>query len=251
MARNARQQSESRIYHVMLRGINQTQLFYDSDDRQAFLKRLERFKEEGSYQLYAYALLGNHVHLLMKEGTAPLAQTIKKLSVSYSYYFNARYDRSGYLFQGRFKSEPVDDDAYLLTVFKYIHHNPVRIGERIDSWTSYNDYLKTPVLADTDFMLGMFSDDKDQARRQLAEFLDVPLPEETDFFGLSKPKSINDVKAMEKIRQVGAVDSSSALAELDRADRDQILARLKAEGLTIRQLSRLTGINRGIVQKAK
>ena len=187
----------------------------------------------------------------MKEDAVPLAQTIKALTVSYSYYFNAKYDRSGFLFQGRFKSEPVDEDSYLLTVFKYIHHNPIKIGERIDSWTSYNDYLKAPVLVDVDFILDMFSNNKTQARSQLVEFLGVSLPEETDFFGLAKPKSISDAKAIEVIKQIGAVGSCPELAELHKADRDQILVRLKAEGLTIRQLSRLTGINRGIIQKAK
>jgi len=235
----------------MLRGINQTQLFYDSEDRQVFLKRMERFKDKSSYQLFAYALLGNHVHLLMKEDALPLAQTIKSLTVSYSYYFNAKYDRSGYLFQGRFKSEPVDEDSYLLTVFKYIHHNPLKIGKRIDLWTSYNDYLKAPVLVDTDFILGMFSGNKAQALSQLVEFLDVPLPEETDFFGLAKPKSMPDTLAIEAIKQIGAVGSCTELAQLQKADRDPILACLKAKGLTIRQLSRLTGINRGIIQKAK
>ena len=79
----------------------------------------------------------------------------------------------------------------------------------------------------------------------------MPLPEETDFFGLAKPKGITDTTATEKIMQIGALDSCSRLIELDKVDRGQILVRLKAEGLTIRQISRLTGVNRGIIQKAK
>ena len=107
------------------------------------------------------------------------------------------------------------------------------------------------MLVDVDFILGMFSDDKALARSQLVGFLGVPLPEETDFFGLAKPKSISDAKAIEAIMQIGAVGSCPELAGLHKADRDQMLVRPKAECLTIRQLSRLTGINRGIIQKAK
>ena len=251
MARHARQLSACGIYHVMLRGINHTQLFYDDDDRFAFLERLARFKGEDSFKLYAYALVGNHTHLLIEENTDRLALIVKRLTVSYSHWFNAKYQRSGYLFEGRFKSEPVDDDAYLLTVFKYIHQNPVKIGESIDSWTSYSDYMKTPVLIDDEFMLKMFAKDKDRAREQIGLFLDVPLAEDADVLGTIKPKNLADAEAVERIKRVSGLSSCNRLAELDREERDRVLSQLKEEGFTIRQISRLTGINRGIVQKAK
>jgi REP element-mobilizing transposase RayT len=251
MARQAREVSANRIYHVMLRGINQTELFYDSDDRKAFLQRLKRFKDKGAFELYAYALMGNHVHLLLREGTDTLALIIKRLTVSYSYAFNAKYLRSGYLFQGRYKSEPVDDDTYLLTVFKYIHHNPIKIGKSIDSWTSYNDYMKTPELVDTGFILDIFADTGGSAQEQLRQFLDVALPEDTDIFGEARPKKLTDEVAIARIKGIANLDRCNKLAELDKASRDEILVCLKREGFTVRQLSRLTGINRGIIQKAK
>jgi len=251
MARHARVISSSKIYHVMLRGIDHAALFYDNNDRVAFLERLARFKGKDAFELFAYSLMGNHVHLLLKEGTDTLALIVKRLAVSYSHAFNAKYSRSGYLFQGRYKSEPIEDDAYLLTVFKYIHHNPIKIGEGIESWTSYNEYMDSPTLVDTDFILGMFSNTKSKAQELLREFLGVALPESTDIFGEARPKSLSDEEAITRIREISGLSSCNRLAELDKASRNQMLARLKKEGFTVRQLSRLTGINRGIIQKAK
>ena len=152
---------------------------------------------------------------------------------------------------GKVKSEPIEDDTYLLTVFKYIHHNPIRIGEGIGSWTSYNGYMNSPALVDTGFILGMFSNTKSKAQELLREFLGVALPEGTDIFGEARPKSLDDEEAAARIEEISGLSSCNRLAELDKASRNQMLARLKKEGFTIRQLSRLTGINRGISQKAK
>jgi len=251
MARSARGLGESGIYHVMLRGIDRTQLFYDTEDRLAFLERLARIKDKDSFELYAYALVGNHIHLLIKEGTDTLSLIVKRLTVSYSYWFNAKYTRGGYLFQGRFRSEPVDDEGYLLTVFKYIHQNPVMIGESIDSWTSYNDYMGTSELIDADFMLGMFGESKVKARKELAKFLEAPLPDDSAVLGAAKPQELADEEAIARIKRIGNLERCNELAEFDKASRDQILARLKRAGFSIRQISRLTGINRGIVQRAK
>ena len=234
----------------MLRGINQTQLFYDREDRLAFLDRLSRFKAESAFELYAYALMANHTHLLIKEIKDPLADIIKKLTLSYSHWFNRKYARSGYLFQGRFRSEPIDDDAYLLTVFKYIHHNPIKIGEGINTWTSYDDYMNTSDLTDTEFMLALFADQKSKAKKLLGEFLEIPLPGDFYTLGTTKPKDMSDEEAIERIKEISGLDACNKLAVLDKANRDRILHLLKKEGFTIRQISRLTEINRGIVQKA-
>jgi len=242
MARYARKQSNNGIYHVMLRGINQSQLFYDNEDRKVFLKRLARFKEEDAFLLYAYSLMGNHIHLLLKEGADTLALIIKRLTVSYASWFNAKYSRSGYLFQGRYKSEPVEDEAYLLTVFKYIHHNPIKIGEAIDSWTSYNDYISFPELVDTDFILDMFSADKTDARKRLRQFLNESMPEEAGILGVPKPKTLNDEEATQRIKILANLTACNELARLDRARQNRALALLKREGFTIGQISRLTGI---------
>jgi len=250
MPRGARAQSESSIYHVMLRGINQVQLFYEDDDRHAFLERLGRYVGEGAFIIYAYVLMGNHVHLLLKEGSDSLSRSMKRLALSYSHYFNAKYDRSGYLFQGRFRSEPVDSDAYLLAVVRYIHHNPVKVGESIGHWTSYSEYLDAPVVIDDSFVLNMFSDDKETARSQLKELLLCPDGDELEVSLAGNTRKLSDREAIEIINAVAGTASCNELAGFEKDLRNQVLRQLKDEGLSIRQISRLTEIGKAIVHKA-
>ena len=126
MPRQARKKSGSGIYHIMLRGINRQQIFEDAEDRERFLETIENYKELCGYTIYAYCLMGNHVHILMREGKEDLTQVFKRIAGSYVYWYNWKYHRSGHLFQDRYKSEPVEDDSYFLTVLRYIHQNPVK-----------------------------------------------------------------------------------------------------------------------------
>jgi REP element-mobilizing transposase RayT len=249
MPRTAREKSETGIYHVMLRGIDRMQLFYDSNDYTAFLSILARYKEICGFALYAYCMMGNHVHLLLKEKDVELAEIMKRIELSYSHYFNGKYNRSGYLFEGRYKSEVVLDDTYLLAVLRYIHNNPVKIGKTVSARTSYNDYIKIPRLVDVDFVLNMFHANREQARKEFREFIhDVP---GTEITILSETRRrMNDKDAINLIKRIGSVNECGELAKEDRIKRDSVLAALNKSGLTIRQISRLTGINRNIVFRA-
>ena len=103
--------------------------------------------------------MGNHVHILLKEGQENLTLVLKRIAGSYVYWYNWKYRRSGHLFQDRFKSEPVENDAYFLTVIRYIHQNPIKAGicKQVDGYkfSSYNEYVKRSHLVDTDFCLGI------------------------------------------------------------------------------------------------
>ena len=125
----------------MVRGINQTQLFYGDEDRRAFMERLRRYKLECGFMLHAWCLMGNHVHLLVEEGRIDLSSMMKKILLSYSHYFNRKYDRRGYLFQDRYKSKPIEGDEYLLSVVRYIHRNPLEVGQTTAYWTSFDEYM--------------------------------------------------------------------------------------------------------------
>ena len=155
MPRQARRKSESGIYHIMLRGINQQQIFEDEEDSLRFLETLLKYKEQCGYEIYAYCLMGNHIHILLKEGKENLTLVLKRIAGSYVYWYNWKYRRSGHLFQDRFKSEPVEDDEYFLTVIRYIHQNPIKAGicKNIDEYkfSSYNEYIKKENLVDIDF----------------------------------------------------------------------------------------------------
>jgi REP element-mobilizing transposase RayT len=251
MSRSARRKSEFGIYHVMVRGINQVQIFYDGEDREAFLDRLARYKEECQFCLYAYALMGNHVHLLIKEQEIGLAVIMKKLALSYSHCFNMKYQRRGYLFEGRYRSEPVETDEYLLTVLKYIHDNPRRAGLPAYGNTSHAEYLGKPQLVDTAFVLEMLAQGRQDAKAAYVEFMSREDVMEQSAIDRETPMRISDDDAISLITTVSGLHSPSALCEVKRTERDRVLGVLMVRGLSVRQLARLTGISRSVVQRAR
>ncbi len=89
--------------------------------------------------------MDNHVHLMISEGTEDLSKIMKRINVSYVYYFNQKYKRVGHLFQDRFKSENVEQDLYLLALARYIHQNPLNppLVKKVSDykWSSYNSYM--------------------------------------------------------------------------------------------------------------
>ncbi|GAA0442109.1 hypothetical protein GCM10008983_18990 [Lentibacillus halophilus] len=136
MARKARVKSKSGIYHVMLRGVNRQEIFHEDEDCEKYLEIIKKYKARTAIKVYAWCLMNNHVHLLLKEGNEPLATTMKRIGVSYVRYYNWTYRTTGHLFQGRFRSENVETSTYLLTVTRYIHQNPVKaaIRTKVDKW---------------------------------------------------------------------------------------------------------------------
>ena len=128
MPRAQRKKSSTGIYHLVARGIGQGLIFEQDEDYAQFLSFLRETKKQSCFTLYAYCLMGNHFHLLLKEGAEPISLVFKRLGVRYAQWFNRKYERSGHLFQNRFGSEPVEADAYFLTVLLYLYQNPVNAG---------------------------------------------------------------------------------------------------------------------------
>ena len=118
MPRQARKKSSSGIYHIMLRGINQQQIFEDSEDYNKFLQVLKDSKAISEFKIFAYCLMGNHIHLLIQEQKEPIEQIMKRIATRFVYWYNIKYQRVGHLFQDRFKSELENDlnTANALTV---------------------------------------------------------------------------------------------------------------------------------------
>ncbi|MGV8146463.1 MAG: transposase [Alkaliphilus sp.] len=146
MPRVARRYSESQIYHIMIRGNERKDIFLDEEDKEFFLEIMEIQKDRRTFNLYAYCLMDNHVHLVLDEGDEySISEIMKAIQVSYVVYFNKKYSRTGHLFQGRFRSEAVEDDGYLLAVTRYVHNNPVEakiVNNAHDfRWSSYNIYI--------------------------------------------------------------------------------------------------------------
>jgi len=112
----------------MGRGINGLEIFGDREERKDFLLRLETLCASKSLSIYAWALMSNHFHLLVRTGNVPLANSMRKLLTGYVVNYNRRHKRYGYLFQNRYKSIVCEDDPYLLELTRYIHLNPIRAG---------------------------------------------------------------------------------------------------------------------------
>lgn len=147
MSRQARIISNSKIYHIMIRGINKEKVFRTERYKLKFLEFLKEIKEEIEFSIISYCIMDNHVHLLIHASDDNLAIVMKKINVRYAMYYNRLEKRYGYVFQGRFRSEAVEDDRYLLGVIRYIHNNPIKanISRNIAEyhWSSANDYINT------------------------------------------------------------------------------------------------------------
>jgi putative transposase len=244
MPRVARIKSETNIYHVMIRGINQQNIFVEYEDNERFIATLERYQKEKEYELYAYCLMGNHIHLLMKEGNEPLGNTIRRIGTSYVYWYNWQYGRKGHLFQDRYRSEPVQDDSYFLTVLRYIHQNPLKAGltKNIDEyeWSSFKEYTKEARIVNVEHVLAMFSEDRKTALKRFREF-NMAANDDKCLEITPERKTISD----KKIRQFVLEKYNLELASLQNVDsrtQIEVLRYLKKlEGSSLRQLSRLTG----------
>lgn len=260
MARTPRTTSGTGIYHVMMRGINRQNLFEDTEDYLKFREILCQMvwpKDENGRQLpsrtvfYAYCLMSNHVHLLIRETEEKLGEVIKRIGISYAKHFNSKYQHYGHLFQDRYKSEPVNDAAYFFTLLRYIHQNPLAAGlvKRVCDyeWSSWSDYEQSkngiPTICNTAQVLSRMS------LPELRELVNDPLPKTTivlDYDSGSQSKTDSEVKDF-LIESFG-LKQPSDLQLYSRERRNDILRAAKEYGASIRQLVRLTGISFALIR---
>jgi REP element-mobilizing transposase RayT len=128
MPRKARIDAPGALHHIIVRGIEKRNIFLDDTDRNNFLNRLEKILLETNTACFAWALLPNHFHLLLRTGAYPLATVMRRLLTGHAMNFNRRHARVGKLFQNRYKSILCQEDSYLLELVRYIHLNPLRAG---------------------------------------------------------------------------------------------------------------------------
>lgn len=248
MARQARIKSVTGVYHVMLKGMDSRNIFMDEEDKLLFMEKLIRARELGEYKLYAYCLMDNHVHLLLKEGEE-LGESIKRITVGYVRYHNQKYGRTGHLFNNRYKSEPVEDECYLLSVMRYIHNNPIKAGMTASQveykWCSYQNYLDAYKniygWIDTEMIQGYFKSSVDFEKFSCEENQDDCLEIRT-FVKCTD----EDIRAFIK-----ADTHYFKIMDLTKTERDECINQIYREtGGSIRQLSRVLGIGKRIIENA-
>ena len=193
------------------------------------------------------------VHLLIREREDTIGMAIKRIASSYVYYYNHKYSRDGHLFQERFKSEPVNDMAYFVTLLRYIHQNPVKAGMvsevkdyEFSSWHEFEDKNSTLFpLCDTHTVLNRIP------LNELSELVNEPLSDDVvclDIEDASKGRPSDD-QVMMLIKEKTGATNSSAFQQLPDEIRRSVLIELKGRRASLRQLERLTGIGKSMIYR--
>ncbi|HWP96048.1 MAG TPA: transposase [Syntrophomonadaceae bacterium] len=260
MTRQARELSNTGIYHIIIRGNERKNVFQDSEDKQRFLDGIEAKKKDSSFLLYAYCLMDNHVHLLLNTYNDNLAEIMKSIGVRYASFYNWKYHRVGHVFQDRFKSEPIEDDQYFLAVVRYIHNNPVKagmIGNPADyGWSSFSKYIQ-PVSStwlDTKFVLGLFANDHKAAVNEFVKF-----SMESDNIIFLDSEDGKPIRTLEEGRAYlkEYFENNLIVKEIrqireDKQIRSEVINYLRATtGLSQRNIATLLEINKSTVERNK
>lgn len=252
MARQARVFSETGMYHVMFRGMNKQSIFSDKKDYEKMLSIISKVKDETDMQIYAYCIMPNHVHLFLREAqTGDISVIMKKILSHYAGWYNYKYERCGHLFANRYKSIPIEDDSYVLSLARYIHQNPLKahLSEKLQDYeySSYSDYTENgDGITDIDFLLDMLSEDRYVARKLFLDFSNID-GDDREFEDSIKLK---DVAAKVKIIRVTGGMKPHEIRNLPKEERYALLKKLLDE-YNIQQASlvRLTGISKKTISR--
>jgi REP element-mobilizing transposase RayT len=208
MARKPRIEFEGGFYHVIIRGNHGQKVFLEEEDFLKYLEFLSDYKDRYSFWIYAYVLMDTHIHLLIETGQVPLSKILQGINQRFTMYFNWRYGAVGHLFQGRYKAILCDKDAYLVSLVKYLHCNPVRAGmvrqPEEYRWSSHWEYLgvNKDGLVDTGLLLGMFSGDLKRAWRLYREYMrKEEKTSKEDFYQTVDQRVLGDEAFVERVRQ--------------------------------------------------
>ena len=177
MARRPRIHHQGALYHVILRGNGKQDIFFDDQDRYRFYLLLQEGVERFQCRIHAFCLMTNHVHLVVQVEDIPLSRIMQNISFRYTRWINWCHNRSGHLFQVRYKAVLVDGDSYLLELVRYVHLNPVRAGIAASPddypWTGHKAYCgrETIPWLCSDLALGMLSRKRNAAISAYSAFV--------------------------------------------------------------------------------
>jgi putative transposase len=181
MPRKSRIDAPGALHHIIVRGIERRKLFADDTDRNNLLDRIGVILTETNTSCYAWALIPNHFHLLLRTGKVPIATVMRRLLTGHAGYFNKRHRRSGHLIQNRYKSILCQEDTYLLELVRYIHLNPLRAGliKEFDRLRKYPYSGHSTLMGkvkrdwqDIEWVLRLFDKRQRVARRRYEEFVE-------------------------------------------------------------------------------
>lgn len=247
MPRQRRQMAESGIYHVMLRGVNRDVIFLEDEDRVRFLHALARTREVSGCLVLAYCLMDNHVHLVLRTAGEPIGTVVKRLGIRYAGWFNTKYGRVGYLFQDRFKSVPVETDAQLTVLVRYVWNNPVEAGlvARAEQfpWSSRRFLLGGSTLVDVAEL------EKLLPPATLSALADAAPLRSTDGPVAPEWTQGRTDRARILLRRVAGVRSPEEFGRLDLPTRRRLIRELRTRSVPYEQIAGATGMSTSAVRR--
>jgi putative transposase len=214
MPRKARIDAPGALHHVIVRGIERGKIFRSDYDRKNFLNRLGKLISETQTDCFAWALIPNHVHLLLRTGLVPVSVLMSRLLTGYAVWFNKKYRRHGQLFQNRYKSILCQKDPYLKELVRYIHLNPLRAGlvediKKLDrhQWCGHSVLMnktKQP-WQNVDYVYGLFSEKKRLARTRYRMYVEKGILDgkRPDLTGGGLLRSTGGWAVLKGLRKVG------------------------------------------------
>lgn len=209
MARPLRIEYARAVYHVTSRGNARKKIFADNQDREIFIAALGAVVKRYNWLCHAYCLMDNHYHLMIETPDANLSIGMRQLNGIYTQKYNRRHKRPGHIFQGRFKAILVDKENYLLELCRYVVLNPLRarMVETPKQWT-WSSYRATAGLdkkADylaTDWVLGMFSDERKKAQKRYRRFITEGIEQASPWRELQGQMLLGDEGFIEKFKHL-------------------------------------------------
>lgn len=256
MPRKAREKSNTKVYHVIIRGNAKQDIFLEKQDYEKFIKEICNTKEKYQYELYAYCLMTNHVHFIIYDKNEKLSKILQSLTVSYSSYWNKKYDREGHLFQNRFLSKNIETEGYLKTACRYIHQNPSKSGiAKMEKylWSSYQEYIGQDKLIDKKKILTLFGKELKEAFDNFIEFHKTNLEgnKMKDLIEYEMIEKLNDEQARQYIAEILQIKDIQKILQYNLKERNECLRKLKnIRGISNLQIARITGLSKRMVEVA-
>jgi putative transposase len=270
MPRGSRIDAPGALHHIMARGVDRQEIFKDKEDYTAFINRLGDLLIETKTSCYAWALIPNHFHLLVRTGNIPVSHLMKRLLTGYAVVFNRRHNRSGHLFQNRYKSILCQEDTYLLELVRYIHLNPLR-ARLIEEYKRLAGYAycghgaimgrRKVDWQDTEYVLGLFGNKEGEARSEYSRFVrkGIEQGQRHDLSGGGLLRSHGGWAGVKLLRETGEYQKGDERILGDGGFVNEVLSnaeeklkkkyRMKSEGYDLNKLakrvSEITGIKTG------
>ncbi len=243
MARIRKENINTSFFHIMVQGNNKEYIFNCTEDIEKYIEIMKDTKEEINTIILAYCIMNNHAHLLIhEENTENLIKYMHKVNLLYAKYYNKKYNRVGYVFRDRYKTQPIYSEKHLLTCVRYIHNNPVKahICEK-ESQYKYSSYHSNPFFTNTEI--------EKNIRKNINIRKEDSLKTKEQFIFMENEE--NKEEQGEELLQEILIEKNIKKEELMQEETIYlIIKRLKLEyGISYRMLENILGINRKRLRK--